>query len=1124
MMKSNFRQSGPLSAVLAAAVVAATAGSTVAVTIDFESPTYATGALIGQQGWAKNAYFGALNGDVTVSSSSPLSGGQSLSYTQTTAGGFSDVNKANAILVSPGVSGTDVTLSYVIKATTGTPDAPVGGLFLGAGAGGGASPIFARINGGFVEVGTAGAIVQTPLAFFPGERIKMTYEIDFDAATMNFIAENLDFSDIFTQSYPFFAPYGSPDGPNGEYRVDVGAFLRGGNVQIDDITLTAGVGPLVTDYEWTAAGSGNWNQSTNWTPSGVPGVIPGRQTAKLGNSIAANQTIYNNAVRNLNALEIDNANSYVIAGVGSLDFQTDASGPTSILPSITVANGAHQLQLAVNLQDDTTINVAAGASLDLNNQIDLNGHTLTTSGAVRINHSTIGGGSVVSVGSLETAGVASIGADLTSTGAMLVSVEESGGDFFQVAGDAILSGILDVVWDPKSVPTSPITVLTAGGSLDAANLSLAGNDAKSFALGTDGNNLTLTFRGVAVPEPTSLCLGACALIGAIGLRRHRRWPNSKFLASLAILTSISAGQAATAANFTFESPSYLPGTLIGQDQWATGGYVLADPFFGGVVNGTVDVSTNAPLAGSQSILYTQTVDPPTAGGTGASDVARPFSVFAVKDGTTAVDLTASFQIKADSNAIGNGHMGFFLGEQGRSPILLQISNANSGGGTGDITVGHDFVVPVVGSYAANSVYEFSVGVDVDNQNFEAFARNVTAGTPATKLIGPGPDGRFPFFGGAFGDDGDGQTFTFDTTMILRGGTGRIDNITAVGDDFTQAVWNGGSGSWGQAGAWIPNMVPNAAAGGNGQIAIFGAGATTPQTVFANTVQTVNGLRFDNANKYAIGGQGSVALKANTIGGVVNPTINVISGSHELQLPVNIVDNTTVTVNAGAQLDVNNNVSLNGKSLTTSGLLNLNVGVAGGGSIINSGTLGTAGTTPVVANLTSTGKLAFDLGASNTDFFNVTGNATLSGLVDISLEPGFTPAGSYTLLTVSGTLNTAGLAIDPSDAAQFTLGVSGKSLVLTVGGSTAIPGDFNNNGTVDGADLAKWKADFGPGNGSDANGDGRSDGADFLIWQRNFGSTSSAQAAASVPEPSSLALITLTMLCSGLVRRRAGKGV
>src|SRR4051812_37408451 len=96
-------------------IAAVTSTCVAATTINFEPPTYTTGNLIGQDGWAKNGYFGALNGNVTVSSASPLSGSQSLSYSQTVAGGFSDINKPNAMLVAGGVTGTDVTLSYVIK-------------------------------------------------------------------------------------------------------------------------------------------------------------------------------------------------------------------------------------------------------------------------------------------------------------------------------------------------------------------------------------------------------------------------------------------------------------------------------------------------------------------------------------------------------------------------------------------------------------------------------------------------------------------------------------------------------------------------------------------------------------------------------------------------------------------------------------------------------------------------------------------------------------------------------------------------------------------------------------------------------------------------------------------------
>ena len=69
----------------------------------------------------------------------------------------------------------------------------------------------------------------------------------------------------------------------------------------------------------------------------------------------------------------------------------------------------------------------------------------------------------------------------------------------------------------------------------------------------------------------------------------------------------------------------------------------------------------------------------------------------------------------------------------------------------------------------------------------------------------------------------------------------------------------------------------------------------------------------------------------------------------------------------------------------------------------------------------------------------------------------------------------------------------------------IPGDFNNNGVVNGADLTVWKTWFGINANADANNDGKSDGADFLIWQRNRSAAATATIAA-VPEPTGVLLV------------------
>ena len=72
---------------------------------------------------------------------------------------------------------------------------------------------------------------------------------------------------------------------------------------------------------------------------------------------------------------------------------------------------------------------------------------------------------------------------------------------------------------------------------------------------------------------------------------------------------------------------------------------------------------------------------------------------------------------------------------------------------------------------------------------------------------------------------------------------------------------------------------------------------------------------------------------------------------------------------------------------------------------------------------------------------------------------------------------------------------------------AIAGDFNNDGSVDGADLAIWKEHFGASLDAaaadgDADGDQDVDGDDFLVWQRNL----TGGATAAIPEPASASLL------------------
>lgn len=84
-------------------------------------------------------------------------------------------------------------------------------------------------------------------------------------------------------------------------------------------------------------------------------------------------------------------------------------------------------------------------------------------------------------------------------------------------------------------------------------------------------------------------------------------------------------------------------------------------------------------------------------------------------------------------------------------------------------------------------------------------------------------------------------------------------------------------------------------------------------------------------------------------------------------------------------------------------------------------------------------------------------------------------------------------------------------------------DFNEDGFVDGDDLAAWQTNFGLPSGAakddgDADLDGDVDGADFLAWQQQWtGAGAGVAASAAVPEPTSAMLLFTALL--GLVWRR-----
>ena len=78
----------------------------------------------------------------------------------------------------------------------------------------------------------------------------------------------------------------------------------------------------------------------------------------------------------------------------------------------------------------------------------------------------------------------------------------------------------------------------------------------------------------------------------------------------------------------------------------------------------------------------------------------------------------------------------------------------------------------------------------------------------------------------------------------------------------------------------------------------------------------------------------------------------------------------------------------------------------------------------------------------------------------------------------------------------------------------LPGDFNDDGTVDAADYTLWRDSFQQAvtyfAGADGDGSGTIDDGDYEVWKANFGGPleGATTSADGVPEPATLGLLNL----------------
>ena len=226
---------------------------------------------------------------------------------------------------------------------------------------------------------------------------------------------------------------------------------------------------------------------------------------------------------------------------------------------------------------------------------------------------------------------------------------------------------------------------------------------------------------------------------------------------------------------------------------------------------------------------------------------------------------------------------------------------------------------------------------------------------------------------------------------------------------------------------------------------------------------------------------------------------------------------TINVGTGATLSATGGIELFYGRLTGNGDINAAVNSRGGIIAPSSLTSG-YGTLHITGPFTPDTNSKIEIQIRGTtagtfDRLNITGAATLAGTLQVTL-PSFAPSlPQNTVLdildftSVTGTFATVTLP-------GLTGSLEWDTSKLYTDGTirVVLPGDFNNNGTVDAADYALWQKGLGT----------IYTAADYNTWRTHYGKTAagsgtSLDATTTIPEPASLTLALLAI--AALTHRR-----
>jgi T5SS/PEP-CTERM-associated repeat protein len=362
----------------------------------------------------------------------------------------------------------------------------------------------------------------------------------------------------------------------------------------------------------------------------------------------------------------------------------------------------------------------------------------------------------------------------------------------------------------------------------------------------------------------------------------------------------------------------------------------------------------------------------------------------------------------------------------------------------------------------------------------------------------------------------GLSSPFGTISIQAGGrleTGYLDfsgggglaingsDSTLVAQEFitSSAVNISGGGS---------ALVDNFFGGRNFIVDGSGSSLTATESLEIST----QGTTFEILN----GGQ-VIGPTSATLGGTLANFLNIDGANSNLTLG-------TLSVGGGAMLNF-----ADGGTVTGAVRVSSNGTISGSGTITrqvnNHGTIKPIDLhCPGIFFQEPDGVLRFDITSATpgTGYgkLSIEGTARWGGKLEVQYGGGYQPqpGDSFDILDVNSALSsfsTITLASLPAPLKWSTLRLYGDGVI-----SIILPGDYNENGTVDAADFVVWREQIAS-NPSQTLPNDVTLGVgfdDYITWRANFGNSAPSGPAAAVPEPAAAILIAIGLLSVSGLRR------